>query len=532
MNWVFKTVSTIAILVLITSCANTKNSQENRSQPSDISPKLNVSSEILFDSLKIDKFYTVYPDLNKYKTYVKTIYRKYGFHRIWFDQNGIIESGHSLYERVAGISQEGIFTEFPYNNQVAGIFESDIENELTDDETDIMITNMFLFYVNKAIRGINDQIVESLEWLLPKKQVSYEALLDSLILHPELVDKDTTVVFGQYYKLSEMLKKYHAIESNGGWKTIVWDPKEKSYKPGDTANVILQIRERLFITGDIEKNNGSNRFDADLEDAVKKFQLRTANTPQKIITKSLVDNLNVPVSEILKKIVVNMERSRWISPELAKADEFIFVNIPSYMLFYNRNQKRIFESPVVVGKKMNKTVIFSGQMSSIVFSPYWNVPASIMNNEIKPGIKKDPNYLAKHNMEYYNNGQIRQKPGKNNSLGKVKFLFPNSNNIYLHDTPAKSLFSKDDRAFSHGCSRVGKPRELAVVILENDPEWTPAKIDSAMNANEEKWYTLKKKLPVYIGYFTAWVDDKNVLNLYDDVYSRDQRLFNILTGNN
>jgi murein L,D-transpeptidase YcbB/YkuD len=131
-------------------------------------------------------------------------------------------------------------------------------------------------------------------------------------------------------------------------------------------------------------------------------------------------------------------------------------------------------------------------------------------------------------MEYYNNGQVRQKPGPKNSLGKVKFIFPNSNNIYLHDTPSKSLFAKESRAFSHGCIRVGKPRDLAIKILENDPEWTVEKIDAAMNGSTEKWVSLKNKIPVYIGYFTAWVDENGDINFYDDIYKRDERLYDIL----
>jgi murein L,D-transpeptidase YcbB/YkuD len=185
------------------------------------------------------------------------------------------------------------------------------------------------------------------------------------------------------------------------------------------------------------------------------------------------------------------------------------------------------ESDVVVGKSMSKTVIFSGNMSYIVFSPFWNVPQSIINKEIKPAMAKNPNYLEKHNMEW-NNGQIRQKPGKNNSLGLVKFIFPNSNNIYLHDTPARSVFKKENRAFSHGCIRVAKPRELAISILEDDPNWTPEKIDGAMLSGTETSYTLKNKIPVYIGYFTAWVGKDNEIRFFGDVYERDNTLFEIL----
>jgi murein L,D-transpeptidase YcbB/YkuD len=182
---------------------------------------------------------------------------------------------------------------------------------------------------------------------------------------------------------------------------------------------------------------------------------------------------------------------------------------------------------VVVGKTLNKTVIFGADMRYIVFSPYWNVPRSIIKKEIEPAMAKDPNYLSKHDMEW-NGGNIRQKPGPKNSLGLVKFLFPNSNAIYLHDTPSKGLFNEEKRAFSHGCIRVAKPKELANLILKDDKNWSPQKIEAAMNKGVESWYSLKTKIPVYIGYFTAWVDTDGNIQFYDDIYSRDERLAAIL----
>ena len=155
------------------------------------------------------------------------------------------------------------------------------------------------------------------------------------------------------------------------------------------------------------------------------------------------------------------------------------------------------------------------------------MPRSIIKTEILPEIEKDSHYLEKHNMEW-NEGRVRQKPGPKNSLGLVKFLFPNSNNIYFHDTPSKYLFDRHDRAFSHGCIRVEKPKELAVALLKDDPDWTIEKIEEAMNAKAEKWYRLKTKIPVYIGYFTAWVDTNGVLHFYDDIYTRDQQLASLL----
>ena len=204
------------------------------------------------------------------------------------------------------------------------------------------------------------------------------------------------------------------------------------------------------------------------------------------------------------------------------------VNIPAYRLTYIKDDKVALESKVVVGTTMNQTVIFSGKMKYIVFSPYWNIPQSIIKNEVLPGIEKNSNYLENHNMEW-NNGLVRQKPGVRNSLGLVKFLFPNNNNIYLHDTPSKGLFQRDTRAFSHGCIRVEKPKEFAQAILANDSKWDSEKIDLAMNKGEETWHTIKNEIPVYIGYFTAWKDSDGKVNFYNDIYKRDSQLATFLT---
>ena len=262
--------------------------------------------------------------------------------------------------------------------------------------------------------------------------------------------------------------------------------------------------------------------------AVKDYQIHHANRVKNSILPEHIAEMNVPVSDRIKTIIVNMERCRWIDPKLEKDPEYLEVNIPEFKLYLIRNGEISFTSPVVVGKAMTQTVIFSGMMQYIVFSPYWNVPQSIVKSEIKPGMARDKNYLAKKNLEW-NNGQVRQLPGKNNSLGLVKFLFPNSNNIYLHDTPAKSLFERENRAFSHGCVRVGKPRDLVIELLKDDPKWTPERIDKAMHTGKESWYTLKKKIPVYIGYFTAWVDKEGQMNFYNDVYQRDPSLLKLLT---
>ena len=216
-----------------------------------------------------------------------------------------------------------------------------------------------------------------------------------------------------------------------------------------------------------------------------------------------------------------MERSRWVPVNIT--GNYVVINIPEYRLHVYENDSLAWSMKVVVGAAAHKTVIFNGNIKYIVFSPYWNVPTSILRKEVLPGIKRNPNYLASHNMEW-NGNSVRQKPGPKNSLGLVKFLFPNSHDIYLHDTPSKSLFGESSRAFSHGCIRLAEPQRFAEYLLRNDSSWNTQKIVEAMNSGKEKYVTLNNQVPVFIAYFTAWVDRQGKLNFRNDVYGRDSRL--------
>jgi murein L,D-transpeptidase YcbB/YkuD len=218
---------------------------------------------------------------------------------------------------------------------------------------------------------------------------------------------------------------------------------------------------------------------------------------------------------------------RWMSS--MHPDQLIVVNIPEFVLHVYEGKQKAFDMNVVVGKEGHNTMMFNGDLNQIVFSPYWNVPQSIVQKEILPALDKNPDYLASQDMEQIGVDEdgvpkIRQLPGEKNALGHVKFLFPNSFNIYFHDTPAKSLFEKDKRAYSHGCIRLQDPDRMANYLLRNNPEWTPEKISEAMYSGTEKYVKLKKPIPVIITYYTAWVDDNGRLNFRDDIYSHDEKL--------
>jgi murein L,D-transpeptidase YcbB/YkuD len=517
----------IAAVLLFSVISCNKKADKKEEQSKKTSEKVVPELKISIDSTGIAAFYQTYPKLVKFQDQVLALYKKNNSTQLWLDNKGIVEFANTLFNKYKGLDQEGLKANFPYNDKISSVFEHTTENKLSQADTDLMITNLYFYYVQK-VSGVDEKTTKSLEWLLPRKKVNYQVFSDSIYKKSTISDDKKSKMFSQYYKLRDALHQYREIEKKGGWKTIETAEDFKSLKLGDSVAAIGQIRERLYITGELKENSKSNICDSTLIKAIRSYELHHGLTPKNIILPEHIAELNIPVSDRIKTIIANMERCRWIDPELEKGKEYIEVNIPEFRLYLIRNHEIVFVSPVVVGRAMTKTVVFSGMMNNIVFSPYWNVPPSIIKSEIKPGMAKNKNYLAQKNLEW-NNGAVRQLPGKNNSLGLVKFLFPNSNNIYLHDTPAKSLFERENRAFSHGCVRVGKPRELAIELLKQDPSMTPERIDKLMHAGKESWYTLKKKIPVYIGYFTAWVDRDGNLNFYKDVYKRDESLIKLLT---
>ena len=349
---------------------------------------------------------------------------------------------------------------------------------------------------------------------------SSKSNIDSLSTKSTLEEENSTVLFNQYNKLQNALKKYKKIAAEDSWKPMTLATPYKDIRPDEKSITVAEIRNRLFIMGDLKNDSKSDFYDQELMDGVMKYKLRNGLKPNYIITEDHIKDLNESIEEKIRRININMERCKSISQKLLTNKEYIMVNVPSYELVYVKNGKIELESKVFVGAPLTKTTIFDGNIDKVVFSPYWTVPQSIVDNELKSKIAADKNYLADHNMEIIN-GQVRQKPGPDNSLGLVKFIFPNPDDIYMHDTPAKTLFDFDKRTFSHGCVNVNKAKELAIAMLQDYPEWTTEKIDKAMEGTEETTFKLPNKVPIYITYFTTWVNDSGEICFYQDVYDRD-----------
>ena len=520
----------LIVFILCFSCNNKNNNESkndstanDRTSTNNIAGNFKDQQTIKFDALNTELFFTKFPKLTSIKKEVDSFYFSRQYSYAWFDENSMIEQASNLFNHIQNIYTEGIIDKLTYQNEFAEMM-SDENMDSLNVNTEIMLTAQYFIYAKNVWAGISEKQTKSINWYVPRKKISYSLLLDSLIDGKDILKSPP--VYRQYSLLKKELKKYNDIKQAGGLPTI--SSVKKSLKKGDSSITIGIVRKWLLTVGDLTQNNGSNVFDDNLEAAVKKIQERLGIKIDGIIGTSLISEMNISINLRIQQIAVNMERSRWLP--VTVLSDYLVVNIPEFKLHAYEHDSLLWSMDAVLGKPLHKTVIFSGKIKYVVFSPYWNVPNSILQKEILPGISRNKNYLVRQNMEW-KDGNIRQKPGPNNSLGLVKFLFPNSYDIYLHDSPAKSLFKESSRAFSHGCIRLSDAEKMANYLLKNDTAWTAHKIKKAMHLGKEQTVTVKKLETVFIVYFTAWVDAKGQLNFRKDLYQRDKRLAAMLLEN-
>jgi murein L,D-transpeptidase YcbB/YkuD len=362
--------------------------------------------------------------------------------------------------------------------------------------------------------------------------------------------------FPVYRRLVKALGDYRALAAAGEPEPVpALDAKQRKVEPGQPWAGGTPLAARLRAFGDLPADapapataaDGTPVYAGALVDAVKRFQGRHALEPDGVIGPGTIQALNVPAATRVRQIELALERERWL-PE-TRREPHVFVNVPLFRLWaYDPDRPdEPLRMNVVTGKSLgHKTPIFIGQMAYVVFRPYWSPPPSIVRSEIVPHARRDPSYVERQKMEIVASGDenapalpatpenldkvaagtlfIRQKPGEKNSLGLAKFIFPNSENVYMHGTPAQSLFARARRDFSHGCIRLEEPARLAEWVLRDQPEWTRERIDAAMQGERPTHVSLKEKLTVFLFYDSAYVDSKGVVYFADDYYGHDAQL--------
>jgi murein L,D-transpeptidase YcbB/YkuD len=496
------------------SCAGTEpEKNDNNKAGSRISSNAHGAkavgySDLYLDSTAVERFIREHKVDEKKAADLRDFYSNRNYQFAWFAADGLDEHGRAfwnLHNNYVNYAQDSSFFNKRLHQKMEVLVNDADEASLPADEIrelELALTEHFFDYANFAFTGKIDP--RELKWHIPQKKINAVALLDSLIARNGEALHEWEPVNQQYKQLRQQLTRYYKIEKSGGWPEI--SGAKKVIKQGDSAAAVRQLKERLRQSGDYTDSDTSAVFTASLKDALQAAQQRFGLKPDGVAGPATLRALNKPVTDRIKQMLVNMERMRWM-PASGEGKRLV-ANIPEYKLHVYEGAKEVFDMRIVVGKAANKTVVFNDQMKHIVFSPYWNIPASIVRNEILPAMQRNPGYLSQKNMEQTGtrNGLpvIRQKPGGSNSLGRVKFLFPNSYAIYFHDTPARSLFGQNKRAFSHGCIRLAEPQKLAVYLLQDQQAWDESRISSAMNAGTEKWVNLTEPVPVAITYFTSW----------------------------
>jgi L,D-transpeptidase YcbB len=409
-------------------------------------------------------------------------------------------------------------------------------------ELDLLLTDGVIFYADHLLYGKIDPITIEQTWnfgFSPIPDLNASTLSEYVTknkitsrleeLRPDMPIYDTLLV---------ILARYREIAAKGGWQAVLAGGK---IVPGDRDARIPAIRKRLLITDELSIPDSvhSDLYDKILEKDIKVFQAAHALDADGVIGVGTFRELNVPVEDRIAALRINLERVRWVSGNLP--DSYIIVNIAAFWLVMVIDKEIVHSATVVVGKPLNKTPVFRNKMRYIEFNPTWMQPTSIIKNETVPKLKKDSTYLEKEHLELLDlKGNVvptstldmknlsashfpylvRQQPGPWNALGAIKFMFPNKYDIYLHDTPSKSLFSRGSRAFSHGCIRVDKPVDLAVKLLEGT-EYDRKKINEVIATRVTTRVNLKEPFDILLLYWTCGIDKNGKLFFVPDIYDRD-----------
>jgi L,D-transpeptidase YcbB len=515
-----------------------KSELEKKVSKRDLSITQAVAYSTLFmDSTDLENYIAQKKPADSIIRRMRSFYNTRNYQFAWFSGDGLTEQARSfwnLHEYYTAYSDDTTLNDKKLERKMdALVMEEDFRPRASDKSilnTELTLTQHFLEY---SLKNFEKGYVKrkELERFVPRRKLDAMYLADSLLTKKHKDGKYFEDINESYARLKDELGRYYEIQKKGGWQPIV--TTEKKIKLGANLPEVAGIKRRLHATGELPGTDTSMLFTDTLENAVKTFQERHGFKPDGIVTPALVKEMNVPALQRVQQILLNMDRMRWMP---SRPDgNLILVNIPEFMLHVWEGKQKAFDMVVVVGKEGHNTTMFTGNLNQVVFSPYWNVPPSIVQKEILPEIEKNPNYLASQNMEVTGTDEdglpeIRQLPGEKNSLGKVKFLFPNSFNIYFHDTPAKELFNRSKRAFSHGCIRLAEPEKMAQYLLRHQPEWTPERISEAMNSGKEKFVKLKDPVPVFITYYTAWVDEYGKMNFREDIYGHDAKMLEKMFG--
>lgn len=500
-------------------------------------------------------------------------YKKREYRPAWTGDAGPLPHAEELARCISGAEAEGLRPDDYHLKAIEDHLEalrqedwtapSELEGLLVDLE--MLLTDAFLTYGSHLLAGRVDPRSVDPEWQTRRREIDLTAVLDRAVDNERIEEALKRLAPFQpgYSELKRALREYRGIATKGGWPVVGGvDRLDKGTMGADVAS----LRARLALSGDLMKDSpppwdesggmgagapadsswSTDTFDEAVRRAVIKFQERHGLDADGVVGPKTRAALNTPLSDRIEQIEVNLERYRWLPHDLGR--RHILVNIPGFDLGVYEDGERVIYMRVIVGQRLRRTPVFSDVITYLVLNPYWQVPETIAIEDILPSARKDSTYLADKGIRVFegwtagaseiprelidwsslNDGNFRYKfvqdPGSENSLGRIKFMFPNEFDIYLHDTPARSLFYESERTFSSGCIRIERPIELALYLLGDRSEWTREKILATLETSDEVSVRVPEPIPIHLLYWTAFVDEDGSVNFRNDIYERDERL--------
>ncbi|MGI4737788.1 MAG: L,D-transpeptidase family protein [Janthinobacterium lividum] len=526
-------------------------------------PELHLDSVFVIRTMQADAHFKAQ------EHWARKFYRERQFRLGWFKQHQLVPQVATFLTVVSKAKDDGLDPKRYDTKQLTAMIaafknvgqDTARRNQL-ERKLDVTLSGSYFAWASDYYRGVaNPRDTKNTAWKVKRNKIKLDHALMTILRERESTYPyyDFAPLHPEYDHLKKALALLRARQGAGGWPLL---PGTTHLKPGDVLPVVDLLRQRLLggeATGqtpatvaattqpvNVVATPTTTAYDPTLVAAVKNFQRDLGLPPNGLVSGETLRQLNVPIQERINQVILNMERWRWL-PKKFEPD-YLIVNIPEYRLRVFEQGKEALTMRVIVGKALTATPVFSDKMEYVVLAPYWNVPFSIIDKELRSKLVANPSYLERLDMEvvkgygrkatvvdpstidWANVTQdtfkytVRRRPGPKNDLGDVKFIFPNSNDIYLHDTPHGELFSQTKRSFSHGCVRVEEPVKLATYLLRDNPNWSQPVIEDTIAQHREKYITLKEKLPVYLVYFTAWADANGHAHFRDDIYGHDKSL--------
>jgi len=493
---------------------------------------------------------------------LSSFYRARGFLPAWIDDGLALSDAAAFLETLRGVSGDGLNPKNYHLSTLESLFTEiqaarrkgirKVRSEALAD-LEMLLTDAFLLCGSHLVHGqVNPETIQS-EWFIKGRVEDLAAALEKGLARHDVPGalESLRPSHAVYRGLMKALRDYEAIVAAAGWPGFPPGPK---LVKGDRDPRIEVLWGTLMAMGElrggVEAAGEPDLFDDALEAAVRRFQRRHGLEPDGVLGAGTATALDISAADRLNQIKANLERWRWITPELG--ERYILVNVADFRVGVVEAGREVLTMPAIVGTAYRRTPDFSGTMSFLEINPGWNVPPKLAREDILPKIQQDPSYLVKkgfHVFESWSEGareidpaavdwnrvdpeklsyKLYQDPGPQNSLGRIKFMFPNKFDVYLHDTPERWLFQQAVRPLSSGCIRVERPIDLAEYILRDDPAWDREQILAAIESRETQLVKLPKPWSVHLLYWTAWLGDDGRAQFRQDIYLRDETLFRAL----